>query len=645
MMSVSLDNQKTASDQSGGDENTQKTSGTHLPKLTLTALGIVFGDIGTSPLYALRECFHGEYGIAVSSENVLGVLSLMFWSLIMIVTIKYLVFVLRADNNGEGGVLALTALLKRTRPNKNGRWFGLIAIGIFGACLLYGDGMITPAISVLSAVEGIRVITPVLEPYVVPFTIAILVGLFLIQRRGTAKIGGLFGPIILIWFLVLAVLGTIQIVFNPKVLVSVFPWHGISFLVQNKLDGFVVLGAVFLVVTGAEALYADMGHFGRTPIRLAWVGLVLPALILNYFGQGAVLLARPEMSHHPFYALVPNWAMVPMVLLATVATIIASQAVISGTFSLTQQAIQLGYLPRLRITHTSASHIGQIYIAPVNWLLMICTIALVSGFQSSSKLSAAYGVAVTATMLITTTLFFVVMREIWGWSRPVAGLLSGAFFLIDIPFFAANISKIFHGAWFPLVIGAATFAVMVTWEDGREILRNKMRGLTPKLEKFKEILANDQVQRIKGVAVFLTGNHDLVPAALMQNMKHNNILHSDVIFLTVGTEEIPRVSNFEKIEVEKLGAGIHRIIAHYGFMEQPNIDTIFALSGDKGLKLEMKDASFFLGREKLGISNKPKMSRWRSNLFIFLSKNSLDASSYFGIPSKQVIEVGVQLDF
>jgi len=471
------------------------------------------------------------------------------------------------------------------------------------------------------------------------------VGLFLIQRRGTAKIGSLFGPIILIWFLVLAVLGTIQIAFNPKVLVSVFPWHGISFLVQNKLDGFVVLGAVFLVVTGAEALYADMGHFGRTPIRLAWVGLVLPALILNYFGQGAVLLARPEMSHHPFYALVPNWAMVPMVLLATVATIIASQAVISGTFSLTQQAIQLGYLPRLRITHTSASHIGQIYIAPVNWLLMICTIALVSGFQSSSKLSAAYGVAVTATMLITTTLFFVVMREIWGWSRPVAGLLSGAFFLIDIPFFAANISKIFHGAWFPLVIGAATFAVMVTWEDGREILRNKIRGLTPKLEKFKEILAKDQVQRIKGVAVFLTGNHDLVPAALMQNMKHNNILHSEVIFLTVGTEEIPRVSNFEKIEVEKLGAGIHRIIAHYGFMEQPNIDTIFALSRDKGLKLEMKDASFFLGREKLGISNIPKMSRWRSNLFIFLSKNSLDASSYFGIPSKQVIEVGVQLDF
>ncbi len=644
-MSIARDNQKASSEQSEGDEKTKRTSGAHLAKLTLAALGIVFGDIGTSPLYALRECFHGEYGVAVCSENVFGVLSLMFWSLIMIVTIKYLAFVVRADNNGEGGVLALTALLKRTRPKKQGQWFNLIAIGMFGACLLYGDGMITPAISVLSAVEGIRIITPLLKPYVLPVTIAILVGLFLIQRRGTAKIGALFGPIIIIWFLVLAVLGTIQIAFNPKVLVSVFPWHGISFLVQNKLHGFVVLGAVFLVVTGAEALYADLGHFGKTPIRLAWAGLVLPALILNYFGQGAVLLARPEMSHHPFYALVPGWAMVPMVLLATAATIIASQAVISGTFSLTQQAIQLGYLPRLRITHTAASHIGQIYIGPVNWLLMICTIALVAGFQSSSKLSAAYGVAVTATMLITTTLFFVVMREIWRWSRPVACMLSGVLFLIDIPFFAANISKIFHGAWFPLVIGAATFVVMITWEDGREILRNEIRALTPELREFDEILAKEQPQLVKGLAIFLTGNHDLVPAALMQNMKHNNILHSDVIFLTVRTEAVPRVSNFEKIKVEKLGAGIYGVIAHYGFMEQPNMNTIFALCRENGLNLEMKEASFFLGREKLGISNKPKMSRWRSNLFIFLSNHSLDASSYFGIPSNQVIEVGVQLDF
>jgi KUP system potassium uptake protein len=404
-----------------------------------------------------------------------------------------------------------------------------------------------------------------------------------------------------------------------------------------------------LLMFGLGGIFVEIFRdvvFRVAPIgRNEAVGLVLPALILNYFGQGAVLLARPEMSHHPFYALVPDWAMVPMVLLATVATIIASQAVISGTFSLTQQAMQLGYLPRFRITHTSASHIGQIYIAPVNWLLMICTIALVFGFQSSSKLSAAYGVAVTATMLITTTLFFVVMREIWGWSRSVAGLISGAFFLIDIPFFAANISKIFHGAWFPLIIGAATFVIMITWEDGREILRNKIKGLTPELAKFKEILAKEQLQRVKGLAVFLTGNHDFVPAALMHNMKHNKILHSEVIFLTVGTEPIPRVPNCEKIEVEKLCSGIYRINAHYGFMEQPNIDTIFALCRDKGLKLEMKDASFFLGREKLGISNKPKMSRWRSNLFIFLSKNSLDASSYFGIPSKQVIEVGVQLDF
>jgi len=644
IMSRFFESLKTALGQSIGDENSKKAIGARLSPLTLAALGVVYGDIGTSPLYAIRECFHGEYGIAVTHENVWGVLSLIFWALIMIVTVKYLTFVLRADNHGEGGVIALTALLKPVNPKKTGRRFGLALLGLFGACLLYGDGMITPAISVLSAVEGIRIITPVFKPYVIPVTIVILGGLFFLQRRGTAKVGSLFGPVILAWFLILAALGTTQIVLNPEILVAVFPWHGIRFLIHNKLGGFVVLGAVFLVVTGAEALYADMGHFGKTPIRLAWIGLVFPALILNYFGQGAVLLARPEMSHHPFYALVPGWAMVPMVILATVATIIASQAVISGAFSLTQQAIKLGYLPRLRVTHTSASHIGQIYIAPVNWVLMICAIALVAGFQSSSKIAAAYGVAVTATMLITTTLFFVVMRKKWGWNAMAALLLTGIFYLVDIPFFGANISKIFHGAWFPLAIGAMIFVVMLTWKDGSEILRSKMKSLTPKLEKFQEMLENDPPQRIKGLAVFLTRSHDIVPAALMHNVKHNKILQSNLVFLNIRTEEIPRVPNFEKIEIEKLGAGVHRIIAHYGFMEEPKIDTIFALSRDKGLNLEMKDASFFLGREKIGISDNPKMSRWRSNLFIFLSRNSMDVISSFGIPLDQVIEVGVQLD-
>ena len=612
--------------------------------MTLAALGVVYGDIGTSPLYAIRECFHGEYGIAPTKANVLGVLSLMIWALIMIVTVKYLTFVLRADNHGEGGILALTALMRSADPSKTRRRFGLVALGLFGACLLYGDGMITPAISVLSAVEGIRIITPVFTPYVIPLTIVILAGIFLIQKRGTARVGGMFGPVVVVWFLVLAVLGIAQIAQNPEVLTAVYPWHGAMFLSHNGLAGVLVLGAVFLVVTGAEALYADMGHFGRTPIRLAWLGLVFPALLLNYFGQGAVLLVRPEMSSHPFYGLVPVWALVPTVLLATMATIIASQAVISGAFSLTQQAIQLGYFPRLRITHTSAAQIGQIYIAPINWILMVCTIALVIGFQSSSKLAAAYGVAVTATMLITTALFYVIMRKRWGWNPLVAVLLTAMFAVVDIAFFAANIGKILHGAWFPLVIGAIVFIIMETWKDGREILRKKMIIVTPQLEAFKGILEIDEPRRVNGTAVFMTRSQDVVPAALMHNLRHNNMLHSTVVLLHIQTEEIPRVPKERKVEVETLGEGLYGIIARYGFMEQPDVGEIFALSNEQGTNLNIKDASFFLGREKLGISDNPGMSRWRSNLFVFLSKNSMDASAFFGIPSNRVIEVGIQLD-
>ena len=617
---------------------------TKLSILTLAALGVVYGDIGTSPLYAIRECFHGEYGIAPTKANVLGVLSLMIWALVMIVTIKYLTFVLRADNHGEGGILALTALMRSADPGKTRRRFGLVALGLFGACLLYGDGMITPAISVLSAVEGIRIITPVFTPYVIPLTIVILAGIFLIQKRGTARVGGMFGPVVVVWFLVLAVLGIAQIAQNPGILTAVYPWHGAMFLAHNGLAGVLVLGAVFLVVTGAEALYADMGHFGRTPIRIAWLGLVFPALLLNYFGQGAVLLARPEMSSHPFYALVPVWALIPTVLLATMATIIASQAVISGAFSLTQQAIQLGYFPRLRVTHTSAAQIGQIYIAPVNWLLMVCTIALVLGFQSSSRLAAAYGVAVTATMLITTALFYMIMKKRWGWNPLVVVLLTAMFAVIDIAFFAANIGKILHGAWFPLVIGAIVFIIMETWKDGREILRKKMITITPRMEAFKGILDIDQPRRVKGTAVFMTRSHDVVPAALMHNLRHNNMLHSTVVLLNIQTEEIPRVPKERKVEVQTLGEGLYGIIARYGFMEQPDVGEIFALANEQGMTLNIKDASFFLGREKLGISDNPGMSRWRSNLFVFLSKNSMDASAYFGIPPNRAIEVGIQLD-
>ena len=433
-----------------------ESQGTHakidnrLVRLSLAALGVVFGDIGTSPIYAIRECFHGEYGIDVSQANVMGILSLMFWALVMIVGFKYLIFVFRADNRGEGGVIALTALIRgKDGPSRHLRGLGVIALGLFAACLLYGDGMITPAISVLSAVEGIGIITPVFDPYVIPLTIAILIGLFLLQRHGTARVGGLFGPVILIWLCFLAVTGAVQIAHTPQVLSAVSPWYAVRFLVLNKLHGFVVLGAIFLVVTGTEALYADMGHFGARPIRLTWFGIVFPALVLNYFGQGALLLKSPEVARHPFYAMVPSWAMVPTVLLATLATIIASQAVISGAFSMTRQAIQLGYLPRLNIRHTSPTQIGQIYVAPVNWMLMVCTIALVVGFQSSSKLAAAYGVAVTSTMLITTMLFYVVARRRWHWPLKWAAPLAGLFLLVDVPFFAANISKILHGAWFP----------------------------------------------------------------------------------------------------------------------------------------------------------------------------------------------------
>ncbi len=624
--------------------SSKEIPGKQLTTLSLAALGVVFGDIGTSPLYAMRECFHGEYGIAATTGNVFGVLSLIFWALLLIVSVKYLGFILSADNEGEGGILALTALIKPKKSQSPSRHWVLVGIGVFAACLMYGDGMITPAISVLSAVEGVSNITPLFESSVIPVTILILAGLFLLQKRGTAKVGRLFGPIMLLWFGVLAVLGIAQIVSSPRILAAVFPWYGFSFLLENKIHGFIVLGAVFLAVTGAEAIYADMGHFGKRPIQLVWFFIAFPALVLNYFGQGALLLARPEEVHHPFYAMVPGWAMIPMVLLATMATIIASQAVITGSFSLTRQAIQMGYLPRLRITHTSSAHMGQIYVSSVNWTLMLCTIGLVLGFQSSSKLAAAYGVAVSATMLITTTLFFVVVNKRWGWNRLTAGLLTACFFVVDLPFFAANMSKIFHGAWFALAIGGFFFLIMLTWKRGREILGNKMQSLTPRLEEFQKKLVKNPPQRINGQAVFLARSHDFVPAALMHNLKHNKILHSDVIFLNIRTEEIPRVPNFEKIEAEKLGPGLYRIIAHYGFMEEPKIDTIFALSRHKGVNLDMKEASFFLGREKLSISEHPAMWSWRAHLFLFLARNAMDAAAFFDIPSDQVIEVGVQLD-
>ena len=615
-----------------------------LVTLSLAALGVVFGDIGTSPLYALRECFYGDYGIAATPGNVLGVLSLIFWALILVVTVKYLSYILRADNHGEGGIIALTSLIRpRGLMKMEGKWL-LVAVGIFGACLLYGDGMITPAISVMSAIEGMKVITRGLDPYVIPVTVIILFGLFMLQPRGTGRVGALFGPVIFVWFCTLGILGLHQIIRTPRIFHALAPWHGIRFLAHNHVRGFFVLGAVFLVVTGAEALYADMGHFGKGPIRLVWGILVLPALLLNYFGQGAILLADQGAAHDPFFAIVPTWGVIPMVFLATAATIIASQAVISGAFSLTRQAVQLGYFPRIRIVHTSAKQIGQIYVPLVNWVLMISTIGLAVGFRSSSRLAAAYGVAVTSTMLISTILFFVVAKEKWKWSPLFTYPFLFFFLIIDTSFFLANISKILHGAWFPLVIGGMVFVIMITWKQGREILWRRLRKRTLSLDKFLESINLDPPQRVEGQAVFLTGNPDVTPVALMHNLKHNKVLHTQIAFLNFRTREIPRVPNQDKVKVEKLGGGFYKIIAAYGYMEEPNITNIFSLAREKGLDFDPEQVSYFLGREKLSVGKEPGMWRWRIKLFSFLSRNAMEASDFFHLPGSKIVELGVTLE-
>ncbi len=626
-----------------GKSGARSPGGKKMAALSMAALGIVYGDIGTSPLYALREAFYGDYRVAVTPDNVLGVLSLMFWSLVIIVSIKYLTFILRADNRGEGGVIALTALLLGpSTASRKGRWF-LVAMGLFGASLLYGDGMITPAISVLSAIEGLRNITPSLEPFVVPTTVVILATLFLVQHRGTARVGSVFGPVILTWLVVIAFWGVRAILACPQVLAAVFPWYGIAFLMYHRGQGFLALGAVFLVVTGAEALYADLGHFGSRPIRLTWFAFVLPALLLNYFGQGAKLLLSPSAAMHPFYALVPAWALIPMVVLAAAATIIASQAVISGAFSLTRQAIQMGFLPRLRIVHTSAHHQGQIYLPPVNWALMIACIGLVLGFRSSNGLAAAYGVAVTSTMLISTILFFHVAYLGWKWPLPAIGALTGFFLIVDITFFAANLSKILHGAWFPLVIGGMVFTLMVTWRKGRDYLWAQIQKQALPFDRWWSEISATQPLRIGRKAIFLTGNPNIVPFALIHNLTHNQVLHSEVVILYFATENVPRVALDQKVTVDRLGGGFFRVTAHFGFMENPDIAKVFALMRDQGLDYRPENTSFFLGRQTLLISEKPAMGAWRAKLFAYMSRNALDAATFYEIPPEQVMEVGVQL--
>ena len=618
--------------------------GRYLFVLSLAALGVVYGDIGTSPLYAMRECFHGPHAIVPSPPNILGVLSLIFWSLIIVISIKYLVFVLRADNHGEGGILSLTALATPIRPSGRTEHLFLIMMGIFGAALLYGDGIITPAISVLGAMEGLTVATPVLTPFVVPITILILIALFLFQSKGTAKVGRIFGPVTLLWFAALAVLGITQILRNPDVVVAVNPLHALDFFLRNGWHGFLILGSVFLVVTGGEALYADMGHFGTRPIRLVWFSVVLPALLLNYFGQGALLLVDPDSAHNPFYRLAPAWALYPMIVLATSAAVIASQAVISGAYSLTMQAVQLGFSPRLKIDHTSTREYGQIYIPAVNWVLMIGCIAIVVGFRTSSNLAAAYGVAVTSTMVITTVLFYVVARNVWGWGLLPTALLALFFLIIDLAFFGANIIKVASGGWFPLVLAAMVFIVMTTWKKGRRILTERIQSEARPLEEFLQEITRRPPTRVPGTAIFMNGNASRTPSALLHNLEHNKVLHKRILFLTVKTRQVPFVAPEERVEIESLGDGLNRLKVYYGFMEDPDIPKVLENVRMPGWAYDPKDTTYFLGRETLIASKRPGMALWREKIFSFISHNATSATAYFCIPPDRVVEMGEQIE-
>jgi KUP system potassium uptake protein len=614
--------------------------------LAIGALGVVFGDIGTSPLYALRQCFSPDYGIMISPENVLGILSLIFWALMIIISFKYVVFVMRADNHGEGGILALLALVVGKKSNRNRVRYRrvLLGIGIFGAALLYGDGMITPAISVLSAVEGIKVATPLFNHYVIPLTIAILCALFLFQRRGTGAVGAVFGPLMLLWFGILAVLGARWIVVVPEVLTSINPLYAMDFFMRNRLTGLFMLGAVFLVVTGGEALYADMGHFGKKPIRMGWFAVVLPALLINYFGQGALLLSRPEALASPFYYLAPPWGFYPLVCLATAATVIASQAVISGAYSLTRQAMQLGYVPRLEIRHSSPEEIGQVYVPWVNWVLLAGTVGLVVGFRSSANLAAAYGVAVVTTMILTTILAFACMRLCWDWSMPKAVALAACLLAVDLAFFAANIPKIGQGAWVPLAIAALVYVLFTTWKRGRTLLRERFRKEQISVDVLLKDFAEHPPIRAPGTAVFMDSNPSGIPRTLLHNLKHNKVLHERVILLTVIQEEVPRIPWSEKLEIHELAPNFFRIMAHYGFMEEPNVPAILRYAERDGMEYKPMETTFFLGRETLVLSRSRGMNYWRKLLFALLSRNAQQATLHFGIPPNRAIEIGAQVE-
>ncbi len=622
-------------------------TGSRLRGLTLLALGVVYGDIGTSPLYAIRECFKEENGIAVTPANVYGILSLIVWALIIVVSIKYIVFILRADNRGEGGELALLALiLQQQRRDGDGRRRSvIIALGLTGAALLYGDGLITPAMSVLGATEGLKVITPRFGVFVVPATVVILFGLFLVQKKGTAKVGRVFGPVMAFWFVVIAALGVTEIAGSPEIFMAVNPIHGVRFFLTHGFTAFVVLGAVVLVLTGAEALYADMGHFGRKPIRLAWFGLVLPALLLNYFGQGALLLRDPAAAENPFFLLAPRVLLYPLIALATVAAVIASQALISGAFSITKQCVQLGYSPRVTIVQTSETEHGQIYIPEVNKALMIGCLLIVVSFRSTTALGAAYGIAVTGSMAITTILFATLARTRWSWSWPKVIGLAALFLVVDLSFFGSNALKVKAGGWVPLAIAVIVFTLMTTWNRGRRIVQDLLAKGSLPIDLFLEDVARRKPYRVPGTAVFMTSTPDGAPLVLLHHLKHNKVLHEHVILLSVLSANVPTVPQDEQITATELGEGFSRVTARYGFMEKADVPSVLNRAREMGVRSDIRDTTFYLGRERLLPIGHSRLARWRKKLYIFMSRNSRTATEYFAIPPNRVVELGAQIEF
>ena len=613
-----------------------------LAPVVIGAIGVVFGDIGTSPLYALKEIFNGHHPIPITPDNIFGILSMVFWSIIALVTVKYVSVIMRADNRGEGGSLALLSLITERSHHRVVTWI-ISLLGIFAAALFYGDSMITPAISVLSAVEGLEIITPDLKPYVLPLTVGILSGLFFIQRRGTGTVGLFFGPVMIGWFGVLGLLGVLEIARHPDVLAALNPIYAIRFINAHPGLAFLALGSVVLSVTGGEALYTDMGHFGRFPIRLAWFGFVMPALVLNYFGQGALLLNEPGAIESPFFHLGPQWALIPLVILATLATVIASQAVISGAFSVARQAVQMGFLPRMLIVHTSGKSEGQIYVPFTNWTLYFAVVALVLGFKSSSNLAAAYGIAVTGTMLIDTILVSFVMVLLWRWHPLVVALVAGAFLLVDIAFFAANVIKIPEGGWFPIVMGLISFTVLTTWRRGRKLVRRELAKQGIPMAAFLPAIGSD-IHRVSGTAVFMTGSKEGVPAALLHNLKHNQILHERVALVTVETTDTPYVNDLDRLYLHPMEKGFMRIVIRYGFMEDPDIPLALEQCKRFGEPFEMMETTFYVSRETVipGVLGR-RINPWRARLFAFMSKNATSATDFFKIPNNRVVELGTQL--